>query len=82
MAAQSRQAMDMIFHGWSMSLFQAWQQWSTISSNDLKTRFDNQFWRMNCQMFSWLLSSGDRGGNGNKLMFAGTRSSLEPCQPA
>jgi hypothetical protein len=27
-------------------------------------RFDGPFWRMNCQMFSWLLSSGERGGNG------------------
>src|ERR1700757_4857289 len=35
-----------------------------MSSNDLKMRFDSQFWRMNCQMFSWLLSSGARGGNG------------------
>ena len=29
-------------HGCSMSLFQASQQWSTISSYDLKTRFDSQ----------------------------------------
>jgi hypothetical protein len=27
--------MDIIFQGWSM--------WSTMSSKDLKTRFDNQF---------------------------------------
>ena len=27
-------------------------------------RFDSQFCRMNCHMFSWLLSSGARGGNG------------------
>jgi len=25
-------------------------------------RLESQFWRMNCQMFSWLLSSGERGG--------------------
>ena len=29
----------MIFHGWSMRLFQAWR---TMSSADLKIRFDNQ----------------------------------------
>src|SRR6266480_3463817 len=36
-------------------------------SKDLKTRFDSQFCRMNCQMFSWLLSSGARGGNCKSL---------------
>jgi len=30
--AQSRKPMDMILQGWSMSLFQASQQWSTRSS--------------------------------------------------
>jgi hypothetical protein len=35
-----------------------------MSSKDLKTRFDSQFARMNCQMFSWGLSSGERGGSG------------------
>jgi hypothetical protein len=44
--------MAMIFQGWSMSEFQAKQQWSTMSSKDLKTRFESQFARMNCQMFS------------------------------
>jgi hypothetical protein len=29
-----------------------------MSSKDLKIRFDNQFCRMNCQIFSWPLSSG------------------------
>src|SRR5262245_11718620 len=29
-----------------------------MSSKDLKIRFDSQFCRMNCQIFSWLLSSG------------------------
>jgi hypothetical protein len=28
-------------------VFQAWQQWSTTSSKDLKIRFDSQFWRLN-----------------------------------
>jgi hypothetical protein len=37
----------MIFQGWSINVFQAEQQWSTMSSKVLKTRFDNQFWRMN-----------------------------------
>ena len=27
---------------------------------------------MNCQMFSWLLSSGERGGNGKSEMLCGT----------
>ena len=30
--AQSRRPIDMIFQGWSTSLFQASQQWSTMSS--------------------------------------------------
>jgi hypothetical protein len=29
------------------------------------------FWRMNCQMFSWLFSSGERGGNGSSEMLCG-----------
>src|SRR3984893_3901925 len=44
--------MEMIFQGMSMSLFQAKQQWSKMSSQDLKTRFESQLSRMNCQMFS------------------------------
>src|SRR5215471_17612236 len=32
-----------------------------MSSKDLKTRLESQFCRMNCQMFSWPLSSGARG---------------------
>jgi hypothetical protein len=35
-------------------------------------RFDSQFWRMNCQIFSWLLSSGAGGRNGRSEMLAGT----------
>ena len=34
-------------------------------------RFDSQFCRMNCQMFSWLLSSGERGGSGRSEMLLG-----------
>ncbi len=30
--AQSRSPMDMMRHGWSTSLLQAWQQWSTMAS--------------------------------------------------
>jgi hypothetical protein len=56
--------MDMIFHGWSMRLFHARQLWTRMSSWDLKTRLDSQLSRMNCQMFSTGLSSGDRGGSG------------------
>jgi hypothetical protein len=44
-----------------------------MSSNDLKMQFDSQFCRMNCQMFSWLLSSGERGGNGSREMLVGMR---------
>ena len=29
-----------------------------MSSTDLKIRFDSQFCRMNCQIFSWPLGSG------------------------
>ena len=43
-----------------------------MSSKDLKTRFDSQFCRMNCQMFSWGLSSGERGGSGKSEMLLGS----------
>src|SRR5262249_54620922 len=70
--------MHMIFQGWSMSVFQAYQQWSTISSKDLKIRFDNQFCRMNCQIFSWPLSSGARGGSCKSELLFGTLRALAP----
>ena len=41
-----------------MSLFHASQQWSTMSSKDLKIRFESQLSRRNCQMFSCGFSSG------------------------
>ncbi len=41
-------------------MFQASQQWSTMSSWELKTRLDRQLSRMNCQTFSTGLSSGAR----------------------
>ena len=53
-----------------------------MSSKDLKIRFDNQFCRMNCQMFSWGLSSGARGGRGRSDRLPGIFRSLAPCQPA
>ena len=74
--------MDMIFHGWSMSLFQAWQQMATISSYDLKIRLDSQLSRMNCQMFSTGFSSGALGGKGSSVMLAGTSSLPVVCHPA
>jgi hypothetical protein len=63
--------MDMIFQAWSISVFQTQRQRSTMSSKDLKTRFDNQFALMNCQMFPWGLSSGERGGSGKSEMLPG-----------
>ena len=74
--------MDIMRHGWSMSLFQAWQQWATMSSYDLNTRFEIQLSRMNCQTFSTGFSSGDRGGSGSREMFPGTFSFDDKCHPA
>src|SRR5215831_9227102 len=34
-----------------MRVFQASQQWPKMSSMKWNTLLDNQFWRMNCQMF-------------------------------
>src|SRR3984893_18956646 len=78
---------DIIDHGRSPSLFQAclfqaWQQWSRMSSEDLKMRLDSQLSRMYCQMFSTGLSSGDLGGSGIKVMLSGILSLAERCQPA
>ena len=39
-------------------------------------RFDSQFARMNCQIFSCGLSSGARGGSGRSEMFLGALRSL------
>src|ERR1700730_8957230 len=71
--------MDMLFQGMSMSLFQAKQQWSRMSSYDWKTRFESQLSRMNCQMFSTGLSSGDFGGNGKSVMLSGMGGFFEAC---
>jgi len=65
--AHCRMPMDMMRHGWLARLFQAKQQWSTMSSQDLKMRFDSQLSRMNCQTFSTGFSSGHRGGSGNRV---------------
>jgi hypothetical protein len=40
----------MIFQGISMSLFQAKQQWSRMSSYDLKTRLESQLSRRLCHI--------------------------------
>src|SRR5271170_8240826 len=64
-----------------MSLFQASQQWSTMSSKDLKILFESQLSRMNCQTFSCGFSSGHFAGNGIRGMLGGTVSRPEkmPC---
>jgi len=80
--AHSRRPMDMIIQGWSTKRFQAWQQWSRMSSYEVKTRLESQLSRMNCQTFSTGLSSGDLGGSGSSVMLAGTSRAAEPCHPA
>ena len=42
-----------------------------MSSKDLKIRFESQFSRMNCQMFSWGFSSGHLAGNAMSVMLGG-----------
>lgn len=77
-----RRPMVMMRQGWSTSLFQASQQWSTMLSWEVKTRFDSQLSRMNCQTFSTGFSSGHLGGSGMMLMLPGTASFPDMCQPA
>ena len=48
----------------------------------LKTRFESQLSRMNCQMFSTGLSSGDFGGMGRIVMLAGMTNLADRCHPA
>jgi hypothetical protein len=48
-------------------VFQAKQQWSTMSAEDLKTRLASQLSRMDCQMFSTGFNLGERGGKGRGL---------------
>jgi hypothetical protein len=59
--------MDMMRHGWWMSLFHASQQWSRMSGQDLKTWMESLFSRMNCQKFSVGLSSGHFGSSARWL---------------
>lgn len=72
----------MMRHCCSVSLFQDWQQWSTILSYDRKIRLDSQLSRMNCQTFSITLRSGYFGGSGSRVMLAGTFRSHDKCHPA
>src|SRR6185369_13102159 len=51
-----------------------------MSSKDLKIWFDSQFCRMNCQIFSWPLSSGARGGSCKSEMLLGTLRALAPSR--
>ena len=74
--------MDMIFHGCSMSLFQASQHRATISSYDLKMRLLSQLSPKNCHMFSTGLSSGDLGGKSSSVMLGGIASFPVVCHPA
>jgi hypothetical protein len=48
----------------------------------VNTRFEIQFSRMNCQMFSTGFNSGAFAGSGTSVMFDGTFSLVETCQPA
>jgi SAM-dependent methyltransferase len=80
--AHSRRPMDMMRQSCSVSLFQASQQWSTMSSWEVKTRSGSPLSRMNRQRFSTGSSSGERGGNGTRVMLSGTSGLLDMCQPA
>ena len=51
-------------------------------SCDVKTRFDSQLSRMNCQMFSTGLSSGLFEGIATIEMLVGSSSLGVRCQPA
>ena len=65
-----------------MSWFHAKQQWSMISSCDLKMRLDSQLSRMNCHMFSTGFNSGALGGKGSNVMLSGILSFPVVCHPA
>src|SRR4051794_15493912 len=51
-SAHERRPMERMRQGWSMRSFQAAQQWATMSAYPVKTRFESQLSRMNCQTFS------------------------------
>src|SRR5215204_2640786 len=64
--------------GSARRLRQASQAASMVSN----TRFESQFWRKYCQMFSTGLSSGAREGRKTRVMFFGTTRRPVVCQPA
>lgn len=72
--AQSRIPMDMMRQGCSTSLFPASQQWSTISSYELKTRFDSQLSRRNCPGVLCRVEFRAFAGNGTIVIFGGMAS--------
>ncbi len=72
----------MMRQGWSTSLSQPLQQWSTMLSWTWKMRFASQLSRMNCQTFAITLISGHFGGSGNRVMLIVTATGCERCQPA
>src|SRR5271165_1207133 len=65
-----------------MSLVRASPQWSTVSSKDLKIRFESLFARMNCQTFSCGFSSARLAGNRIRVMLGGTVCRPERLWPA
>ena len=67
--------------GGSVGLFQASQQWSTMSWKDLKIRFENQFSRMNCHAFSCGFSSGHLAGKEISAMLRGTITRPRDASP-
>src|SRR5215213_4717895 len=68
--------------GSARRLRQASQAASMIASKVSNTRFESQFWRRYCQMFSTGLSSGVREGRKTRVMFFGTTRRPVVCQPA
>src|SRR5215216_6279448 len=61
--------MEVMVLGFARRLRQASQAASTMASWLSKTRFESQFWRRYCQMFSTGLSSGAREGRKMSVMF-------------
>src|SRR5215203_759675 len=74
--------MEVMVLGFARRLRQASQAASTMASWLSKTRFESQFWRRYCQMFSTGLSSGAREGRKTRVMFFGTTRRELVCQPA
>src|SRR5215204_2476829 len=74
--------MEVMVLGFARRLRQASQAASTMASWLSKTRFESQFWRRYCQMFSTGLSSGAREGRKTRVMFFGTTRRPVVCQPA